>query len=197
MCDKFGLLTNKSSWPDTDYRSYFLYKSLFMLLLLQGKSGTELGGGCCPLQFWQTHASKFDELVKVRRTLTGLRTALFKLVKMRESLRTRAFGQTSIWTTLVLPVCNVGGRGIAVQQSDVCIPQVPHVLDGLCMCVCMYLWHSCCLHVCMCVCVCVSVCVTQMFSAQPRQLATSFHARTHTMRSSLKSSLCPLIFVAR
>jgi len=51
MCDKFGLLTNKSSWPDTDYRSYFLYKSLFMLLLLQGKSGTELGGGCCPLQF--------------------------------------------------------------------------------------------------------------------------------------------------
>ena len=32
MCDKFGLETKETSWPDTDYRS-----SLNMLLLLQGK----------------------------------------------------------------------------------------------------------------------------------------------------------------
>jgi hypothetical protein len=41
------------SWPDTDYRSYFIYNSLNMLLLLQGKSGTELGGllATFPLHF--------------------------------------------------------------------------------------------------------------------------------------------------
>ena len=42
MCDKFGLKTKETSWPYTDYRSCF--KSLNMLLFLQGKSGTELGG---------------------------------------------------------------------------------------------------------------------------------------------------------
>jgi hypothetical protein len=51
MCDKVGLKTKETSWPDTDYRSHFIYKSLNVLLLLQGKSGTELGRGCCPLQF--------------------------------------------------------------------------------------------------------------------------------------------------
>jgi len=48
MCDMFGLKTKKTSWPDTYYRSYFIYKSLDMLLLLQGKSGTELGGAAVP-----------------------------------------------------------------------------------------------------------------------------------------------------
>ena len=46
--DKFGLRT-KETWPGTDYRSYFICKSLNMLLLLQGKSKTERGG-CCPLR---------------------------------------------------------------------------------------------------------------------------------------------------
>jgi len=50
------------------------------------------------------HAVKFDELLKVRRTLTELRTALFKFVKMREIPRTRTFGRTSNRTTLVLPI---------------------------------------------------------------------------------------------
>jgi hypothetical protein len=48
MCDKFGLKTKEISWPNTDYRSYFIYKSLNVLLLLQGKSGTELGGAAVP-----------------------------------------------------------------------------------------------------------------------------------------------------
>jgi len=52
------------------------------------------GGGCCPLQFWQTHAVKFDELLKVCRTLTELRTALFKFIKLRESSQTQTFGRT-------------------------------------------------------------------------------------------------------
>ena len=51
MCDKFGLKTKEISWPDTDYRSYFIYRSLSMLLLLQGKSGTELGGAAVPCNF--------------------------------------------------------------------------------------------------------------------------------------------------
>ena len=46
------------------------------------------GGGCCPLQFWQTHAVKSDKLLKDRRTLTELRTALntnsLKCVKVGE-----------------------------------------------------------------------------------------------------------------
>ena len=42
MCDKFGLQAKETSWPDADYRSYFIYKTFNMLLLLQGKSGTEL-----------------------------------------------------------------------------------------------------------------------------------------------------------
>ena len=44
MCDKFGLKTKETSWPDTDHRSNSIYKSLYMLLLLQGKGGTKLGG---------------------------------------------------------------------------------------------------------------------------------------------------------
>jgi len=32
MCDKSGLKTKETSWSDTDYRSYFIYKSLNMLL---------------------------------------------------------------------------------------------------------------------------------------------------------------------
>jgi len=44
ICDKFGLKKNETSWPDTDYRSYFIYRSFNMLLLLQGKSGIELEG---------------------------------------------------------------------------------------------------------------------------------------------------------
>ena len=60
--------------------------------------GLNRGGGCCTSQFWRTHAVKFDELLKVWRTLTELRTALFKFVKMRESLRTQNFGRTPNWT---------------------------------------------------------------------------------------------------
>ena len=45
MWDMFGLKIKETSWPDTDYRSYFTYKSLNVLLLLQAKSGTDLGGG--------------------------------------------------------------------------------------------------------------------------------------------------------
>jgi len=48
MCDKFGHKTKETSWPDTEYRLQFIYKSLNMLLLLQGKSGTELGGAAVP-----------------------------------------------------------------------------------------------------------------------------------------------------
>jgi len=60
-----------------------------MLLLLQGKSGTELRGAAVPYNFdlCQTHAVKFEELLKVRLTLTELRTALLKFkkcVKVRE-----------------------------------------------------------------------------------------------------------------
>ena len=51
MCDKFGHKTKETSWPDTDYRSYFMFKSLKMLLVLQGKSGTELGGAAVPCNF--------------------------------------------------------------------------------------------------------------------------------------------------
>ena len=46
MCDKFGLKTKETSWPYTDYRS--CVKSLNMLLLLQGKGGTKLGGAAVP-----------------------------------------------------------------------------------------------------------------------------------------------------
>ena len=49
--------------PDTDYRSYFIYKSLNMSFLLQGKSGTELGEAAVTWlwqSFWQTRAVKFD-----------------------------------------------------------------------------------------------------------------------------------------
>jgi hypothetical protein len=51
MCDKLGLRTKETSWPDTGYRSYFICKSLNMLLLLQGKSGTELGGAAVPCNY--------------------------------------------------------------------------------------------------------------------------------------------------
>jgi hypothetical protein len=50
-CDKFGQKTKETSWPDTDYRSSFTCKSLNMLLLLQGTSGTELGGAAVPCNF--------------------------------------------------------------------------------------------------------------------------------------------------
>ena len=40
-------------------------------------------------------ACKFDKPLKVCRTLTKRRTALFKLVKMRESSRTQTFDRTS------------------------------------------------------------------------------------------------------
>jgi altronate dehydratase len=51
MCDKCGLKTKETSWPDTGCRSYLIHKSLNMLLLLQGKSGTELGGAAVPCNF--------------------------------------------------------------------------------------------------------------------------------------------------
>ena len=51
MCDKFGLKIKETFWPVTDNISYFIYKSLNMLLLLQGKSGTELGGAAVPCNF--------------------------------------------------------------------------------------------------------------------------------------------------
>jgi len=51
MCDKFGLKIKETFWPDTYYRSCFIYKSLNMLLLLQGKSGTELGRAAVPCNF--------------------------------------------------------------------------------------------------------------------------------------------------
>jgi hypothetical protein len=38
------------------------------------------------------------------RTLTELRTALFKIVKMRKSSQTRIFGRTSNWTTLFVTI---------------------------------------------------------------------------------------------
>jgi len=50
MCDKFGLKTKETSWPDTDYRSYFVYKSLNMLLYCKERVGLNWGG-CFPLQF--------------------------------------------------------------------------------------------------------------------------------------------------
>jgi hypothetical protein len=51
MCDKFGLKTKETSLPDTNYRSCLIYKSLNILLLLQGKIGTELGGAAVPCNF--------------------------------------------------------------------------------------------------------------------------------------------------
>jgi len=45
MCDKFGLKTKETSWPDTDYRSYFVYKLLNMLLYCKERAGLNWGGG--------------------------------------------------------------------------------------------------------------------------------------------------------
>jgi len=82
------------------YIYYFIY--IFELVTFAARKEWDLtGGGCCPLKFWQTHAVKFNDSLKVCRTLTKLRTALFKFVKMRENLRTRTFGRTSNWTTLI------------------------------------------------------------------------------------------------
>ena len=67
MCDKFGLKTKETSWPDADYRSYFIFVSLNMLLLQQGKSGTERGGAAVPCNLT-------DACCKVRRTLKYLLT---------------------------------------------------------------------------------------------------------------------------
>jgi len=72
MCDKFGHQTKEISWPDTDYSSCFIYKSLNMLLLLQGKSGTDWGG-------LLSLAILTDACCEVRRTLK--RTTHFKFVK--------------------------------------------------------------------------------------------------------------------
>jgi hypothetical protein len=55
---------------------------------------------------------RFDKLLKVCRTLIELRTALFKFVKMRESSRTRTFGWTSNWTTLMYSVRHVSVAGL-------------------------------------------------------------------------------------
>ena len=81
MCDKFGLQAKETSWPDADYRSYFIYKTFNMLLLLQGKSGTELKAlailtdACCkdrrtlesPLDFWpNSRTFQIRQEVKVR-----------------------------------------------------------------------------------------------------------------------------------
>ena len=69
-----------------------------MLLLLQGKNGTELGGAAVPCNFdrrMQQAAIKFDALLKVNRTLTKLRTATNNFVKMCASSRTQTFGRTS------------------------------------------------------------------------------------------------------
>jgi hypothetical protein len=97
MCDKFGPQDqgNFLAW----YRLHH-WKCYFTAR----KEWDWTGGGCCPLQFWQAHAVKFKELLKVRRTLTELQTAFFKFVKKRESSRTRTFGQTSNWTTLPKPI---------------------------------------------------------------------------------------------
>ena len=35
MCDNFGHKTKETSWPDTENRSFYIYKSLNMLFLLQ------------------------------------------------------------------------------------------------------------------------------------------------------------------
>ena len=79
-CDKCGLKTKETSWPNTDYRYNLTHKSFNMLLYCKERVGLNWEG-CCPLQFWQTHAVKFDKLLKVCRTLTELRAARFKFVK--------------------------------------------------------------------------------------------------------------------
>ena len=117
MCDKSK--TKESSWPDTNYRLYFIYK----LCCFYCKEEWEwTGGGCCSLQIWQMHAVKFHgnfEFLKIRRTLTDLRTTLFKFLKMRESTQTQTFGRTSNRTTLypsvwvVNSVCYVLGKKCA------------------------------------------------------------------------------------
>jgi hypothetical protein len=52
MCDKFGLKIKEIPGliQITDHFSYFI-SSLNFLLLLQGKSGTELRGGAVPFKF--------------------------------------------------------------------------------------------------------------------------------------------------
>jgi len=64
-----------------------------MLLLLQGKSGTEQGGAACPLILTDT-CCKVQRTLKGSSNLTKLRTALFEFVIMRGSLQTWTFGRT-------------------------------------------------------------------------------------------------------
>jgi hypothetical protein len=49
MWDKIGLITKETSWPDTDYRSYFIYKS-FNMFYCKERVGLNWGG-CYALQF--------------------------------------------------------------------------------------------------------------------------------------------------
>jgi len=74
--------------------TYFICRSLNMLLLLQGSSGTELGGAAVPCAILTDACCKvLDKLLKVRQTLTKLQTTLFEFIKMRESLQARTFGR--------------------------------------------------------------------------------------------------------
>ena len=93
-CVKSLAIRPRTFWPDTDYRSYSIYKSCNLSLILQGKSETELGGAavpciltdaCCKVQQTLKSSSNFD------RTPNG--PSIF--VKMRGSLQTRTFGRTS------------------------------------------------------------------------------------------------------
>ena len=63
-----------------------------MLLLQQGKSGIELGGAAVPCNFDRRMLYSLTNSLKICRTLTELRTTLFKLVTMRESSQAQTFG---------------------------------------------------------------------------------------------------------
>jgi len=93
--------TTETSWPDTDYRTYFIFNHCTCYLNCKERAGVNWGGllslailtnACCKV--WRT----------LKRLSTELRTAPFKVVRMRASLRTRTFGRTSNWTTLTLTV---------------------------------------------------------------------------------------------
>ena len=78
-CDTYGHKTKKTSWPNTDYRSYFIYH---WTCYFYCKERVGLNwGGLLSLGIWHAHAVKFDELLKVRQTLTELQTALFNLLR--------------------------------------------------------------------------------------------------------------------
>ena len=73
-CDKRGLKTMEISWPDTDYTSFLYINHSTCYFYCKERVGLNWGG-LLSLAFL-THAEKFKELLKVRRTLTELRTAL-------------------------------------------------------------------------------------------------------------------------